>query len=978
VQGSSSNSIYPHSHVLIIGIDDYAHVPRLNYAVNDAQEVKQELASEYGFSLQDIKVLTNAEATKAKIEAALHILSDPKTIGRDDRIIVFFAGHGTTVQPPSDRAYGFLIPVDGNPGSGSMHEVKESCISLEDVWAELDGSPANHVLVIADSCFSGLLVSTNRSGYTKVALGTILAKRARQAMCAGTANQKSNELPEVKHGAFTYWLLKTLKARAKAKMAFTASDMFPEIRQGVLNLSEGKQVPIEGIRPNTEGDVVFIPNGAKVGITTDSDLAKVGAYQEGLRANRESRNEDALRLMSPFASKGDARALVVVGRAQRNRGDYAASLVSLQKATELGDPLGAFYYGDSLAEGLGVPIDAKRAAPFLEKALKGLEPLAQADDSWACQSLAFMYLNGLGTAKDPVAAAKCFQKAADLGEPVSMWNLGDMYRDGTGVEPDLSKAATYFQRSADAGYAKGYLDLGRLFENGQGVKRSYEDAANNYRKAADSGIGLAMLDLGDLYRQGLGVKKDPDMAWGLTQRALRENLDAWGGRVYFPGYALQLYIGSETSAQRKQEIVASLAKYADTFKKLSASDQESALTSSQLVSAIAALPSKDGSFAAIDTLDGAFIDQFANLGKEQRKQKAAKLGSILSGYLGRRMAANEFNVVVGTFEKAFTGIKLGECTDGEMDSLARDAGLWIRAYQQLNKSEEAAALLKDFLAMCDTAFDKRPWDFFLKNAYMNVCFDLAADASQRGQDDDKKRLLSRAWSVEMDFFGREDLLEKYADLPLKGQAPKDASPEDAVFFRSFGSGVSFAGSKIERVTWQARFNGVKAPYDFYLYHGLHGYKILTDQLMYLKEFRSGVVAPIDRQAFSEVNYLARENKIDYYDLFLYCFVSPKAVNAQFDNLFKNEYSIITLTGKNPRGEAVYCCVKVAYANLAAMGDRVRSGRNFNPELYGKIVAAGKGMPTPEVKAELCKLYPVFAEYEPIDEYGNKVQAKPPK
>jgi hypothetical protein len=78
----------------------------------------------------------------------------------------------------------------------------------------------------------------------------------------------------------------------------------------------------------------------------------------------------------------------------------------------------------------------------------------------------------------------------------------------------------------------------------------------------------------------------------------------------------------------------------------------------------------------------------------------------------------------------------------------------------------------------------------------------------------------------------------------------------------------------------------------------------------------------------------------------------------FDTLFKDEYAIIFLQGKNGQGEVTYCYVKVDYPNIKRFSEAVRSGKNFNPSDFGTVLAAGKGKPSQEVIDKLRKEWPM--------------------
>ena len=86
--------IYSESWALIIGINKYQNVDPLNYAVNDAIAVQDMLVNKYGFKEDNIKLITDEEATKDNI---IKGFSDILTQAKEkDRVVVFYAGHGET------------------------------------------------------------------------------------------------------------------------------------------------------------------------------------------------------------------------------------------------------------------------------------------------------------------------------------------------------------------------------------------------------------------------------------------------------------------------------------------------------------------------------------------------------------------------------------------------------------------------------------------------------------------------------------------------------------------------------------------------------------------------------------------------------------------------------------------------------------------------------------------------------------------
>ncbi len=138
---------------LIVGIDQYQNerIPSLNCCVKDAEAYLEILRGRYGFSTEDLVLLTNQNATKERILAALRDLVNGAVQG-DSRVFVF-AGHGTRVPDKNgdegkDDGYDeALVPVDARSSS--------SLIIDDEIHELLSTAQAAQWTFILDCCHSG-------------------------------------------------------------------------------------------------------------------------------------------------------------------------------------------------------------------------------------------------------------------------------------------------------------------------------------------------------------------------------------------------------------------------------------------------------------------------------------------------------------------------------------------------------------------------------------------------------------------------------------------------------------------------------------------------------------------------------------------------------------------------------------------------------------------------------------------------------
>ncbi len=128
-------------HALVIGNDDYLYETDLTTAVNDARAVADVLKNRYGY---EVTLLLNANR-----DQMVRALADlQKKLGMDDNLLIYYAGHGV-LNEAGDK--GYWLPVDARPNQ------PETWIANDQITDFIAAMKARHVLVMADSCYSGAL-----------------------------------------------------------------------------------------------------------------------------------------------------------------------------------------------------------------------------------------------------------------------------------------------------------------------------------------------------------------------------------------------------------------------------------------------------------------------------------------------------------------------------------------------------------------------------------------------------------------------------------------------------------------------------------------------------------------------------------------------------------------------------------------------------------------------------------------------------
>lgn len=245
---------YSDSWAIVIGIDDYAKWPKLQYAARDAQAIREALIQKFSFAPEHIVSLSNKEATRTGILAAFHDKLAHSGMKKNDRLFVFFAGHGATRKLSSGRDLGYIIPVDSDP-----NQIATDAIPMTELQNIAESLTAKHALFVMDACYSGLGLTRGGGGAQSSNFLRDNAKRmGRQMLTAGGADQLVADGGPNGHSVFTWTLLQGLagKGDLNGDGIITATELAAYVAPAVASVS--RQTPAFGSLPGSEGgDFVF-------------------------------------------------------------------------------------------------------------------------------------------------------------------------------------------------------------------------------------------------------------------------------------------------------------------------------------------------------------------------------------------------------------------------------------------------------------------------------------------------------------------------------------------------------------------------------------------------------------------------------------------------------------------------------------------------------------------------------------------------
>lgn len=241
---------YDTSRALIIGINQYKNASPLGYAVNDAYEVSEILKEELGFEKENVTYLTDQNATKSNIlRSYLEFTNDDVKL--DDRLFVFFAGHGHTRSGVKGDV-GYLVPYDADMNDYSTF------IRWDELTRNAELIRAKHILFVMDACYGGLAVNRDLRPGSSRFLRDMYQRFSRQVITAGKANEVVADAggPLAHHSIFTGHLIEGIKGKAANQYGvITASGLMAYVYSNVANDINSEQTPHYG---QFDGDGDFI------------------------------------------------------------------------------------------------------------------------------------------------------------------------------------------------------------------------------------------------------------------------------------------------------------------------------------------------------------------------------------------------------------------------------------------------------------------------------------------------------------------------------------------------------------------------------------------------------------------------------------------------------------------------------------------------------------------------------------------------
>lgn len=490
---SQASRLYGESHALVIGASRYtAGWSDLSGVRGDVEAVAQLLRG------QGFKVQTLLDPTRATLDAGLRRFAVTQGANPNNRLLVYFAGHGHTLPSSVGKKLGYIVPVDAPRPDRDMAGFRELAYSMENFEVLSRQIEAKHVLFVFDSCFSGTVFKARSD--VPDAISEFTEKPVRLFITAGDETQK---VPD--ESVFRRVLERALGPESAADLNkdgfITGTELGSYLHEQVTNYSRRSQTPRWGKLSDPDldrGDFVFVSARANT-VATGMSARDWSAYAnaiDGLSVLKQRLNRTSIERIQQEAEAGDVEAQYLVAIAMSNGlgvpKDEAGARRLMRVAARGGFPRASMAYGNYLFWGEGGPKSEDEA---LEWWMDG----AKNDFAPSIAKLARYYAWWASPDKRDYSLSFRFAtQAAALGNPEGLMLLGEHYRLGLGRPADKSKALTLFREAADKGSADALSSLSYAYRYGAGAAVDKLKAFKFLLQCGDRGLPSCFTEAGDM------------------------------------------------------------------------------------------------------------------------------------------------------------------------------------------------------------------------------------------------------------------------------------------------------------------------------------------------------------------------------------------------------------------------------------------------------------------------------------------------
>ncbi len=230
----------PHSYALVVGIAKYKNLPpkqQLHFPERDAEAIYSILISPEGgnFRAENVHKLIGEQATLANLKRELEQWL-PSVAQPEDRVLVYFAGHGFVV-----KGTPYLAPYDFD-----LNNIKATAYPMARLGSTFGGKiKAKWKVLLTDSCHSGAI--SPDADIRTINRSLLDLSQSVFSLTASRDRERSFESEDWGggHGIFTYYVVRGLEGSADDNNdgLVTADELGEYVHRNVREATNGLQNP---------------------------------------------------------------------------------------------------------------------------------------------------------------------------------------------------------------------------------------------------------------------------------------------------------------------------------------------------------------------------------------------------------------------------------------------------------------------------------------------------------------------------------------------------------------------------------------------------------------------------------------------------------------------------------------------------------------------------------------------------------------
>jgi formylglycine-generating enzyme required for sulfatase activity len=176
--------LYRESHALLIGESRYtAGWPDLTAVPQELDKVEGMLQA------QGFQVTKRLDLKAEDLRKAIADFINRYGFAKDNRLLIYFAGHGHTLERGYGEEMGYIVPADAPDPRQDRDGFLGKAVSMNQVLTWAREIEAKHVLFLFDSCFSGSVFAARDLPEVPPHISDLTAEPVREFITAGKANQ---------------------------------------------------------------------------------------------------------------------------------------------------------------------------------------------------------------------------------------------------------------------------------------------------------------------------------------------------------------------------------------------------------------------------------------------------------------------------------------------------------------------------------------------------------------------------------------------------------------------------------------------------------------------------------------------------------------------------------------------------------------------------------------------------------------------